>query len=64
MAARKAISRFSCAQCGDTISDRMLWVDNGGFLCRHCAMLTRYRRMRGEGPKTGRRALGSAFKGH
>ena len=63
MAARKASSRFSCADCGDTISDRMMWVDDGGFLCRHCAMLSRYRRMRGEGDRGGRRPSGLGYRG-
>jgi len=48
MAARKAHGPLSCVECGENISDRTLWVDDGGFLCRHCAVLTRYRRMRRE----------------
>ncbi len=63
MAARKAYSRFSCADCGDTISDRMIWVDDGGFLCRHCALLTRYRRMKGEGTRSGWRSWGTGLRG-
>ena len=63
MAARKAYSEFNCAECGDTISDRTMWVDDGGFLCRHCAMLTRYRRMRGEGVRIGRRSWGLGYRG-
>ena len=63
MAARKAYSAFNCAECGDTISDRTMWVDDGGFLCRHCAMLTRYRRMRGEGVRIGRTSWGLGYRG-
>ena len=63
MAARKAYSAFSCAECGDTISDRTMWVDDGGFLCRQCAMLARYRRMRGEGVRTGRGSWGLGYRG-
>ena len=63
MAARKVYSRFSCAECGDTISDRTMWVDDGGFFCRHCATLTRYRRMRGEGALRGRGAWGLGYRG-
>ena len=55
MGSRKSYMRLSCSQCGDTISNRTLWVDDGGLLCRHCAMLTRYRRMKGHGPWVGRR---------
>ena len=55
MAARKSYSRLVCSECGDTISDRTLWVDDGGLLCRHCAMLTRFRRMKGQGTWAGRR---------
>jgi|GEM_PF-5585489 len=63
MAARKAYSALSCAECGDAISDRTMWVDDGGFLCRHCAMLARYRRMRGEGGRIGRRSRGLGYRG-
>jgi late competence protein required for DNA uptake (superfamily II DNA/RNA helicase) len=60
MAPRKSYSRLSCAECGQIISDRTLWVDDGGLLCRHCAMLTRYRRMKGEIAGLGRRARAAA----
>ncbi len=63
MPARKAYSRFCCADGGDTISDRMMWVDDGGFLCRNCAILTRYRRMRGGGASAGRRTWGLGYRG-
>jgi hypothetical protein len=56
MAPRKSYSRLSCAECGEIISDRTLWVDDDGLLCRHCAMITRYRRMKGEDAELGRRA--------
>jgi len=55
MAPRKGYSRLNCAECGEIISDRTLWVDDGGLLCRHCAMLTRYRRMKGAIAGLGRR---------
>ena len=42
MSPGKSRSRLSCAECGEIISDRTLWVADGGLLCRHCAMLTRY----------------------
>ena len=57
MVTRKAYSRLVCAVCGDAISDRKMWVDDGGFLCRHCAIMTRFRRMRGEGAGAGRRIV-------
>ena len=60
MAPRKGYSPLSCAECGEIISDRTLWVDDGGLLCRHCAMLTRYRRMKGQGTGLGRRARGAS----
>lgn len=41
--------RLECSGCGESLSDRTLWVDDCGLLCRHCAMLSRYRRMKGEG---------------
>jgi hypothetical protein len=63
MAARKAYSVVSCAECRDTISDRTMWVDDAGFLCRHCALLSRYRRMRGEEARIGRRSWGMGYKG-
>jgi len=59
MAPRKSYSRLSCAECGQIISDRTLWVDDGGLLCRHCAMLTRYRRMKGQDTGLGRRVRGA-----
>ena len=57
MAARKVDTRFSCTVCGDTISEssRKMWVDDGGFLCRNCALLVRYRRMKGDRGRSGRR---------
>jgi hypothetical protein len=63
MTPRKGYSRLSCAECGEMISDSTLWVDDGGLLCRHCAMLTRYRRMKGEGTGLGRRARGAGVGG-
>jgi hypothetical protein len=63
MAPRKGYSRLSCTECGDIISDRTLWVDDGGLLCRHCAMVTRYRRMRGEGTGLGSRVRGAGVGG-
>jgi len=63
MAARRVYDSYNCAECGDTISDRTMWVDDGGFLCRHCAMLTRYRRMRGEVGRIGRRSSGLGHRG-
>jgi hypothetical protein len=45
----KGYGRLECSGCGESLSDRTLWVDDCGLLCRHCAMLTRYRRMKGEG---------------
>lgn len=63
MAARKAYSTFICAECGDTMSERTMWVDDGGFLCRHCAILSRYGRMRGEGARMGQRPRGLGCRG-
>jgi hypothetical protein len=60
MASRKSYSRLSCAECGEIISDHTLWVDDDGLLCRHCAMLTRYRRMKGMATGLGRRARGAS----
>lgn len=55
MDSKRRYSRLSCSACGDAITNRTLWVDDGGLLCRHCAMLTRYRRMKGQGSWAGRR---------
>lgn len=62
MVARKAYSRISCSTCGETLSEHKLWVDDGGFLCRSCAILSRYRRMRGEHLRPGRKPFSVGLK--
>lgn len=63
MAARKVTGRLNCTGCGVIISDRTLWVDDCGLLCRQCAMLSRYRRMKGEGAGLGRRTREAGMGG-
>ena len=63
MAARKATGRLSCTACGAIISDRTMWVDDCGFLCRHCAILSRTRRMKGEDAGSGPRERGAGSGG-
>lgn len=63
MGIRKSYTRLSCSECGDSIYNRTLWVDDGGLLCRHCAMLTRYRRMKGQGSWVGRRGGEVVYRG-
>ncbi len=65
MAARKAFSRLNCAGCGAILSDRTMWVDDCGFICRQCAMLSRTRRMKGEDVGSGprERSAGNGGRG-
>lgn len=63
MAARKAFSRLSCAGCGANISEPTMWVDDCGLLCRQCAMLSRTRRMKGEGAGLGPRDRAPGTRG-
>ncbi len=45
--AREIVRRsLVCVECGAEVSKHSLWVDDSGYLCRDCAVMKRFERMK------------------